>query len=80
MDKISLHQSDSLLYFWIGAMDRQKNDVPTDIFRQGHKKLLARGRQNPLKLSSQGREKPAKNHPLRLDQRNGWFLAGFSRP
>ena len=34
-----------------------KNDVPTDIFSQGHKK--------PLKRFSQGREKPAANHPFR---------------
>ena len=35
-------------------MDRQKNDVPTDIFIQGHENPLARGQENPLKAFRQG--------------------------
>ena len=42
-----------------------KNDVPTDIFSQGYKNPLARGREKPLKIFSQGRKNPAKNQTLR---------------
>ena len=38
----------------IGAMDRQKHDVPTDIFSQGHEKPLDRGREKPLTYSARG--------------------------
>ena len=31
-----------------GAMDRRKNDVPTEMFSQGLKKPLAREREKPL--------------------------------
>ena len=47
-------------------MDRQKNDVPTDIFIQGHEKPLARGRENPLKIFSQGREKAGRKSAIPL--------------
>ena len=43
MQKI-MHSALSLF----GAMDRRKNDVPTEIFSQGIKKPLARERENPL--------------------------------
>ena len=46
-------------------MDRKINDMPADIFSQGHKKPLSRGQGKPLKILSQGREKTAKNKPLR---------------
>ena len=57
------HQHSSNFLF--GAMDRRKNDVPTDIFSQGHKKPLSRGRKKPLKIFSQGREMPANNKLFR---------------
>ena len=38
----------------IGAMDRRKNDVITEIFSQGHEKPLDRGAKNPLTYSARG--------------------------
>ena len=49
----------------IEAMERQKNDVPTDIFSQGQEKPLARGQEKPLKISRQGRKEPVKNQTFR---------------
>ena len=48
----------------IGAMDRQKIDVPTEIFSQGLEKPLAREREKPLQIFLQGRKKPAKIQPF----------------
>ena len=45
--------------------EQAKNDVPTDIFSQGHQKALNQGQENPLKIFSRGREKPAANQPSR---------------
>ena len=51
----------------IGEMDRLKNDVPTDIFSQGHKKPLDRGRENPLTYSARGgKSQPQISHPADL--------------
>ena len=50
---------------FLGAMDRQKRDVPTEIFSQGLKKSLAREREKPLQIFLQGREEPAEIQPFR---------------
>ena len=43
----------------IGAMDRRKSDVPTEIFSQGLEKPLAREQEKPFKYSARG----AKSQP-----------------
>ena len=48
----------------IGAMHRQKNDVPTNILSQEHKKTIARGREKSLKVFSQERKNTAASQPL----------------
>ena len=45
--KLNLRLRD-VLGFLIGAMDRRKSDVPTEIFSQGLEKPLAREREKPL--------------------------------
>ena len=49
----------------IGAMDRRKNDVPTEIFSQGLENPLARERENPLQIFSQERKNPAEIQTFR---------------
>ena len=53
----------------IGAMDIQKNDVPTDIFIQGNEKPLARGRKTLWKYSARGaKSQPKPSHSADLDK------------
>ena len=51
-------------------MDKQKNNMTTDIFSQRHENPLARGREMPLKIFSQRRKKPPTNQSLRLSRQS----------
>ena len=53
-----------------GSMDRNKSDVPTEIFSQGLKKTLSREREKPLQIFRQGRKKPAKIQPFCWSRRD----------
>ena len=64
-----LRRSKVQLLDLIGVMDKKK-DITTDIFSQGHKKFLARGREKPLKIFSQGRQNSAENQPLRWSRQS----------
>ena len=62
----NITQSAFFLHINFWGNGKTKNDVPTDIFSQGHENPLARGQENPLEIFSQRREKPAESQPFYL--------------